>query len=537
MRLLPQLSFGAGSRSSKRPEAHSGRITQDVSKYGGESKESRSEAQAPANRSPGGMGTMAGRSPGSSRVGGSASPPAFLPSSRKPQQDFTFGRIYPIIPNKLSFVAQRSEKLSPEQQRAVQSPNGPEYVLLNCEFPKQYFAFCHDFGPTNLGVLYRFCEYMRGKLKWAQKMQRSSNGLHLVMRFSQDAKIRTNCAFLVSAFLMLEEGYSVEEALAPFMVFHPYPFLEYRDVTTGESSFDLSLKDCLDGVQKAVKLGWFDLQKFDISDYEHWDEPQNGDMHLVCPKFIAFKGPQTDAHGNPLHESEATHYIHEPRHYFRSFRKKGVSAIVRLNEPDTYRADNFRVAGFTHHDLYFDDCSTPSDAIARQFIRLADQTDGVVAVHCKAGLGRTGCLIAAYIMERHGFTAREAIAWLRIARPGMVIGPQQNYLEDYERTIMAGINQGGGRYGSSDGVVSRVYSDPTHNSSNRRGSLGRAAGNLRPLHNSPAARSTDAVTAQSAQEMAEQVWAGSVIRNKRREGNSGALRSRDEPMMPRSKGH
>ena len=51
-----------------------------------------------------------------------------------------------------------------------------------------------------------------------------------------------------------------------------------------------------------------------------------------------------------------------------------------------------------------------------------------VAVHCKAGLGRTGCLIGAYLIYRHGFTANEIIAFMRFKRPGMVVGPQQHWL-------------------------------------------------------------------------------------------------------------
>ena len=50
----------------------------------------------------------------------------------------------------------------------------------------------------------------------------------------------------------------------------------------------------------------------------------------------------------------------------------------------------------------------------------------------KAGLGRTGTLIALYLMKHKAFTARESIAWLRICRPGSVIGPQQSYLVSQE---------------------------------------------------------------------------------------------------------
>lgn len=53
---------------------------------------------------------------------------------------------------------------------------------------------------------------------------------------------------------------------------------------------------------------------------------------------------------------------------------------------------------------------------------------GALAVHCKAGLGRTGVLICAYLIKHHGFSAEEAIGYIRVCRPGSVIGPQQNYL-------------------------------------------------------------------------------------------------------------
>ena len=123
-----------------------------------------------------------------------------------------------------------------------------------------------------------------------------------------------------------------------------------------------------------------------------------------------------------------------PSDYFDVWRSKGITTVVRLNDHD-YERSAVTAAGFDHHDLFFPDCSTPSDALVDRFLRIAEDAPGAVAVHCLAGLGRTGTLIAMYLMKHLGFTADEAIAWLRIMRPGSVIGPQQQYLRDQEAYV------------------------------------------------------------------------------------------------------
>ena len=75
--------------------------------------------------------------------------------------------------------------------------------------------------------------------------------------------------------------------------------------------------------------------------------------------------------------------------------------------------------------------------IVKKFLDISEGLNGALAVHCKAGLGRTGTLIACYIMKHYKFTAAECIAWLRICRPGSVIGPQQHFLEEKQSWLWA----------------------------------------------------------------------------------------------------
>lgn len=59
-----------------------------------------------------------------------------------------------------------------------------------------------------------------------------------------------------------------------------------------------------------------------------------------------------------------------------------------------------------------------------------------MAIHCKAGLGRTGTLIGLYAMKHFKFPAAAFIGWIRIARPGSILGPQQYYLLDVEKQYL-----------------------------------------------------------------------------------------------------
>ncbi len=142
----------------------------------------------------------------------------------------------------------------------------------------------------------------------------------------------------------------------------------------------------------------------------------------VTDKFIAFAGPHADKEFSP-----GGYYSLRPDDYVKYFKARNVQVVVRLNK-SYYDPKRFANHGIEHHDMYFLDGSNPPEPILTRFIQKCEETPGAIAVHCKAGLGRTGTVIGCYIMKHYKFTAEEIIGWMRIVRPGSIIGPQQQFM-------------------------------------------------------------------------------------------------------------
>ena len=175
-----------------------------------------------------------------------------------------------------------------------------------------------------------------------------------------------------------------------------------------------------------------------------------GDFNWVSPQFVAFASPQSDPVApipttSPAYATLpscvpeiASARIPQPfKNVLTHFVQRNVGLVVRLNS-ELYCPSYFTALGIQHIDMIFEDGTCPNLPIVRKFIKLAqDQINKnkAIAVHCKAGLGRTGCLIGAYLIYRHGFTANEVIAFMRFMRPGMVVGPQQHWLHMNQNTF------------------------------------------------------------------------------------------------------
>lgn len=116
-------------------------------------------------------------------------------------------------------------------------------------------------------------------------------------------------------------------------------------------------------------------------------------------------------------------------------RSKGIGAILSLTESPVDDAALIRQEFITLH-LPVADLTAPSPAQLHEALRFIDrqQMEGVpVAVHCLMGQGRTGTVLAAYLI-RGGMTASEAIARLRFLAPGAISTPtQERALEDFAK--------------------------------------------------------------------------------------------------------
>lgn len=128
---------------------------------------------------------------------------------------------------------------------------------------------------------------------------------------------------------------------------------------------------------------------------------------------------------------------------FSRLRKMGYSVVVSL---ECARLNTFEIedAGFEHRKICVEDFTPPTFEQMDEFVEYVDRKLGEgkkVLVHCYAGRGRTGTMLAAHLI-RHGMASDAAIREIREkahAAYGTLVGviepEQEESLLQYERRI------------------------------------------------------------------------------------------------------
>ena len=315
-----------------------------------------------------------------------------------------------IIPNKLYFVILRNIPRDNDKN-----------TFFTVDDTFVYWNFFLDFGPYNLAQVIKFCDIVN------EKLEKEANKKRKIYFYTKvTPKNKCNSIFLMAAYSIIYLDCNPAKAYAPFKNIELPTF---HDASPGECLFKLTVLDCLQGLYKALYYRLFDVSTFDIGEYEYYEKVENGDFNWIqADRFLAFAGPEAKE------KTSDGYYTLTPSYYIPYFKQHNIKLVVRFNKP-LYDAEEFTKHGIRHVDLYYDDGSVPENQLLSRFIQLCEETDGAIAVHCKAGLGRTGTCIGAYLMKHYHFTAEEVIGYIRICRPGSIIGPQQDFLKQNESRL------------------------------------------------------------------------------------------------------
>lgn len=120
-------------------------------------------------------------------------------------------------------------------------------------------------------------------------------------------------------------------------------------------------------------------------------------------------------------------------------RDQGIQVLLSLTE-EPLRQDWVEDTGLLMVHVPVPDMTAPTPEQLDQCIstiKKANDAGMGVVVHCTAGLGRTGSILAAYLVSQ-GQSAQKAIEQIRELRPGSIeTEEQEDAIKDYARRIGA----------------------------------------------------------------------------------------------------
>lgn len=143
----------------------------------------------------------------------------------------------------------------------------------------------------------------------------------------------------------------------------------------------------------------------------------------ITDKLLAMARPSTE--------------IIEKYHIIEQFRSCGLKTVINLQRPGehascgnpleqesgfTYRPEIFMEAGIYYYNFGWKDYGVASLTTILDMVKVMSFAvqEGKMAIHCHAGLGRTGVLVACYLVFTSRMSADQAILFVRAKRPNSI---------------------------------------------------------------------------------------------------------------------
>jgi cell division cycle 14 len=162
-----------------------------------------------------------------------------------------------------------------------------------------YWNFFLDFGPLNLGQLYRFTVQLNSML--VQQSQSEKNQPVILFYSSTQPAKRTNAIYLMCAWQVLEMKRTPEQAYYGFQWYMDHdedeeivrrkhcsmpplpplspigratvaPLPPFHDASPVACTYNLNIMHCLEGIVKAKQFKFFDWDSFNVEEYEYFEQ-------------------------------------------------------------------------------------------------------------------------------------------------------------------------------------------------------------------------------------------------------------------------
>ena len=281
---------------------------------------------------------------------------------------------------------------------------------------ESYIPFNNDYGPINIYNIFEFCVQIHYRLTHPKIQNRNIvyyiyndvNGYYLL-----------NTLLLFSVFILTHYKKTANEVI--LIMHHHFNHCPtyFIDCVTPDGGYISSLTDCIHAISYLLQNNITNVQSFNYNDFMYCLDFPERDMTIIPHRIIAMIEPNVE---------KITQIKQE-------LVKRNVKHIIQLNDDIEYDKSIF-IDKMTHNNMSFEDCSTPSIDLAMEFVSFLKKTENdIIAIHCKAGLGRTGLFVCIYLMITFGIDARKSIAMLRMYRSGSIMGYQGHFLEMIESTL------------------------------------------------------------------------------------------------------